>query len=128
MCTNRRGEERMKRLHIHLSLVLATLMVFGTYYISTAPAATMGPVSDPLGVVKVAKGQPITVAYWLVIAGSDASLGIDSRRGIEIAIDDKKTVLGHAIKLIGEDDGCGPEGGVTAATKLAANNDVLVAI
>jgi len=103
-------------------------MVFGTYFISTAPAATVGPVSDPLGVVKVAKGQPITVAYWLVIAGSDASLGIDSRRGIEIAIDDKKTVLGHPIKLIGEDDGCGPEGGVTAATKIAANKDVVAAI
>lgn len=118
----------MKRPHISLSLVLAVLMVLGTFSASMAPAATMGPVSDPLGVVKVAKGAPITVAYWLVIAGSDASLGVDSRRGIEIAIDDKKKVLGHPIKLIGEDDGCGPEGGVTAATKLAANKDIVAAI
>ncbi len=118
----------MKHLHIPVSLVVAFLMVLGPYFVPTAPAATVGPVTDPLGVVKVAKGQPITIAYWMVIAGADASLGIDSRRGIEIAIDDKKAVLGHSIKLIGEDSGCGPEGGVTAATKLAANKDVVAAI
>jgi len=118
----------MKRSHMPLSLTLAFLMVLGTYFVSTAPAATVGPVRDPLGVVKVAKGAPITIAYWFVIAGENASLGIDTRRGVEIAIDDKKAVLGHPIKLIGEDSGCGPEGGVTAATKIAANKDVVAAI
>jgi len=103
-------------------------MVFSTYLVSTAPAAQSGPVSDPLGVVKVAKGAPITIASWLVIAGSDASLGVDSQRGIELAIADRKQVFGHPIKLIAEDDGCGPEGGVTAATKIAANKDIVAAI
>src|SRR5205823_5272220 len=84
---------------------------------------TMGPVTDPIGVVKVAKGQSVTIAYWLVVAGPDASLGVDSRRGIEIAIDDKKAIMGFPIKLIGEDSGCNAEGGVTAATKLASIHD-----
>jgi len=40
------------------------------------------------------------------------------KRGVEIAIDDKKDVLGHKIELIGEDDLCSAEGGQTAAQKL----------
>jgi branched-chain amino acid transport system substrate-binding protein len=80
-------------------------------------------------VVKIAKGASLTIAYWLVVAGPDASLGIDSRRGIEIAIDDKGgKLLGHSIKLIGEDTGCNAEGGVTAATKLSANKAIVAAI
>lgn len=94
----------------------------------SAPSAAAQEVKDPVGVVRIAKGQPITIAYWLVVAGPDASLGIDSRRGIEIAIDDKKSVLGHPIRLIGEDSGCNAEGGVTAATKLAANPAIVAAI
>ncbi len=93
-----------------------------------ASAATVGPVTDSLGVVKVAKGQPVVIAYWLVTAGPNASLGIDSRRGIEVAVDDAKALFGHPIKLIGEDSGCNAEGGQTAATKLAANKDVVAAI
>ncbi len=119
---------RMKRLQILMTLTVALLLAVGAYFVPAAPAATMGPVTDPVGVVKVNKGQPVTIAYWLVVAGPDASLGVDSRRGIEIAVDDKKTVLGFPIKLIGEDSGCNAEGGVTAATKIAANQDVVAAI
>ncbi len=111
-----------------IALVLVLVLVLGTYFVRTAPAATMGPVTDALGVVKVAKGQPVIISYWLVTSGADASLGVDSRRGIEIAIEDKKTVLGHPIQLIGEDSGCNAEGGVTAATKIAGNNAVVAAI
>src|SRR5258708_17815180 len=88
----------------------------------------MGPVTDSIGVVKGSKGQPITIAYWLVITGPNGKLGIDSRNGIEIAIDDQKAVLGFPIKLIGEDTGCNAEGGTTAATKLAANNQLVAAV
>jgi branched-chain amino acid transport system substrate-binding protein len=113
----------MNRIKIPIALCAALGAAF-----ATPPAAAQEPVKDPIGVVRVAKGQPITIAYWLVVAGPDASLGIDSRRGIEIAIDDKKTVLGHPIRLIGEDSGCNAEGGVTAATKLAANPAIVAAI
>lgn len=118
----------MKRLRIPVALVVALLLATGSYFVPAAPAATVGPVTDPIGVVRIARGQPITIAYWFVIAGPDASLGIDTRRGIEIAIDDKKTVAGHPIRLIGEDSGCNAEGGVTAATKLAANRVIVAAV
>ncbi|HEU0202248.1 MAG TPA: branched-chain amino acid ABC transporter substrate-binding protein, partial [Burkholderiaceae bacterium] len=63
------------------------------------------------------------------VAGPDASLGVDSRRGIELAIEDRGgKLLDHPIRLVGEDSGCNAEGGVTAATKLAANPAIVAAI
>jgi branched-chain amino acid transport system substrate-binding protein len=115
----------MKRVKSPIALMVALLLVIPALM---AQAATVGPVTDPIGVVQVNKGQPITIAYWMVISGPDASLGIDARRGIEIAIDDKKTVAGFPVRLIGEDAGCNPEGGTTAATKIAANRAVVAAI
>lgn len=107
------------------SLVVATGLSFAV----PVPAATVGPVTDPIDVVKIAKGEPLTIAYWMVVAGPDASLGVDTRRGIEVAIDDKGgKLLGHPIKLIGEDSACNAEGGVTAATKLAANKAIVAAV
>lgn len=118
----------MKRLHMTSALALALLLAVGIF-VPVTPAATVGPVTDPIGVVRVARGQPITIAYWFVISGANASLGVDTRRGVEIAIDDKGgKLLGHTIRLVGEDSGCGAEGGVTAATKLAAQRPVVVAI
>lgn len=118
------------RRGLFVGLVISAVMVAAG--LSLAPpglAATVGPVTDSIGVVKIAKGEPITIAYWFVVAGPDASLGIDTRRGVEIAIDDKGgKLLGHPIKLIGEDSACNAEGGVTAATKLAANKAIVAAV
>lgn len=118
----------MKRLQIPIALAVALLLAAGPYFVPAAPAATVGPVTDPIGVVKVNKGQPITIAYWLVVSGTNASLGVDSRRGIELAIADKGKVAGFNVRLIGEDSACNAEGGVTSATKLAANKAVVAAI
>lgn len=118
----------MKRLQIPVAVAVALLLAAGGYFVPSAPAATVGPVTDPIGVIRVARGQPITIAYWLVVAGPDASLGVDSRRGIELAIADKGRVAGFSVRLIGEDSGCNAEGGVTAATKLAANKNIVAAI
>lgn len=113
-----------------LGLLIPCLVVATGWVLAVSvPAATVGPVTDPIDVVKIAKGEPLTIAYWLVVAGPDASLGIDSRRGIEIAVEDKAgKLLDHPIKLIGEDSGCNAEGGVTAATKLAANKALVAAV
>ncbi|HEY6102438.1 MAG TPA: branched-chain amino acid ABC transporter substrate-binding protein [bacterium] len=117
----------MKRLHMLFALTLALLLGVGVF-VPTTPAATVGPVTDQIGVVRVNAGQPITIASWLVISGPDASLGIDSNRGIEIAMDDKGKVAGFSVRLIKEDSGCNAEGGVSAATKIAANRSVVAAI
>jgi branched-chain amino acid transport system substrate-binding protein len=84
---------------------------------------------DPMGVVKIKKGEPIHIANWMVVAGPDASLGTDTKRGVEIAIDDVGgKVLGHPIKLSTQDTGCNPEGGQAAATKLASDPTIVAAI
>ena len=95
---------------------------------TAAPAACVKP-TDAIGVVEIKPGEPIHIAYWFVVAGPDASLGTDTKRGVEIAIDDKGgKLLGHDIKLTGEDSGCNAEGGTAAATKLAADPTIVAAI
>jgi branched-chain amino acid transport system substrate-binding protein len=94
-----------------------------------ASAATVGPVTDPLGVIRIAKGAPIQIgAYW-VLSGADTALGLDEKRGVEIAFKDLGgKVQGHPLKLNAEDDGCNAEGGQTAATKLAANPQTVIVL
>lgn len=88
-----------------------------------------GECADELGCVEIAEGDPINLAYMLVIAGENEQLGIDSRNGIEIAIEDRGgELLGHPIELTGEDDGCSPEGGQTAATSVTSDPTVVAVI
>jgi branched-chain amino acid transport system substrate-binding protein len=81
------------------------------------------------GVVQIKPGEPIHIASWMVIAGENASLGTDTRRGVEIAAEDKGgKLLDHPIKLTFQDTGCNAEGGQAAATKLAADPTIVAAI
>ncbi len=89
-------------------------------------AETAGPVTDDVGVLKIAKGQPILIGALLVLSGPDLSLGVDASRGAEIAFDDHKNMLvGHAIKYLPEDGQCSVEGGQTGATRIAANKQIV---
>ena len=101
-------------------MILAAAALLSIAY--TASAATVGPVTDDLGVIRIPKGAPILIgAYW-VLSGADTALGLDEKRGVEIAIKDVGgKLLGHPLKLNAEDDQCNAEGGQTAATKLASN-------
>ncbi len=93
---------------------------------SPAGAQTGERPNDPLGVVEIGPNDPIVLAYALVVAGPDAALGEDSRRGVELAIKDRGgQLLGHPIQLIGEDTGCSPEGGQAAASRLASNQQIV---
>jgi branched-chain amino acid transport system substrate-binding protein len=118
----------MKRSFITL-LVLAIVVALA---VSTAIAQTIKEgfkYEDKIGVVKIKRSEPIHIAAWFVVAGPDASLGTDTKRGVEIAIDDKKgKLLGHPIKLTVQDTGCNAEGGQAAATKLAADPTIVAAI
>jgi len=88
------------------------------------PAAAAGK-----DVVTIKRGQPVHLAYWFVVSGPNTSLGMDTVRGIEIAIEDfGGKVKGHSIKLSGQDTGCGPEGGQAAATKIASDPTIVAAI
>jgi branched-chain amino acid transport system substrate-binding protein len=98
--------------------------------LSPAQAAqTLGPVTDEIGVVRVPKGAPIQIGGYWVLTGPDAALGVDERRGAELALADRRnTVAGHPARLVVEDDGCSAEGGQTAATKLAANPAIVIVL
>jgi len=86
-------------------------------------------VTDPIGVVKLRPGEPIHIAYWFVISGPNTSLGTDTVRGIEIAVDDfGGQIKGFPIKISGQDSGCSAEGGQAAATRLAADPTIVAAI
>ena len=105
---------------------IALLLVFGFALMSIAQAA---PPKDPIGTIAVKKGQPIHIAYWMVVAGPDASLGIDTRRGVELAMADKGgKLMGYSIKLSGQDTACNAEGGQAAATKLASDPSIVAAV
>lgn len=81
---------------------------------------------DALGCVTIGPDEPVHIAYWGVLSGADGSLGEDSKRGVEIAIDDLGgTFQGHDILLTTEDALCTPEGGATAATKLATDTSIV---
>jgi len=93
---------------------------------ATAAPASMAPVEDPLGVVQIPAGEPLHIAYWGVLSGADSSLGEDSKQGVEVAIDDLGGKFkGHDIRLTTEDGLCTPDGGATAAQKLAADSTIV---
>jgi len=82
--------------------------------------------TDAIGCVEIGPDDPIHIAYMLTISGATASLGEDSRGGIEIAMDDRGgELLGHEISLTGEDSGCSAEGGQAAAQKVAADTTIV---
>jgi len=123
-----------KLLHVFSLLVIFSMILAAcTSKATTAPKPTEGsaftPPTDELGVVVIGPNDPIHIAFWGVLSGADSTLGTDSQYGVEIAIDDKGgKVLGHDIKLTTEDALCTPEGGATAATKLAVDTTIVALI
>jgi branched-chain amino acid transport system substrate-binding protein len=116
----------MKRYAVFAGVGSVLVLVLG---LLAPELAAQSPPTDPIEVVTIRRGAPIRVAYMLVVAGPDETLGIDSRRGIEMAIDDMAgKLLDHPIELVGEDSGCNAEGGTTAATKLAADRRIVAII
>jgi branched-chain amino acid transport system substrate-binding protein len=92
-------------------------------------AVTKGPVTDEIGVVMIPKGAPIVIGGYWALSGPDSALGIDQKRGVELAISDRgRALLGHPLKLIVEDSGCTAEGGQTAAVKLAARPELVAVV
>lgn len=109
-------------------IVALTIAAFGLAPAGAA-AAAVGPVIDPIGVIKIPKGAPLQIGGYWVMSGPDSALGVDEKRAVQIAIKDVGgKLLGHPIKLNVEDDGCNAEGGQTAATKLASNPQNVIVV
>ena len=109
---------RKKRTFLFMGLAFGLALVFGI---------TTGAMAD--NVVKIKPKDPIHIAYWFVTSGANTSLGLDTVRGIEMAMDEfGGKIKGHSIKLSGQDTQCGPEGGQAAASKIASDPTVVAAI
>jgi branched-chain amino acid transport system substrate-binding protein len=87
---------------------------------SAAPAC-----EDEIGCVEIAPGEPVHIAGIFVLSGPNESLGVDSRNGVEIAVADFGQIKGHDVQFNAEDAACSPEGGQTAASKVAADSSVV---
>jgi branched-chain amino acid transport system substrate-binding protein len=104
-------------------------MVFALVFMIAFAFGVQAEVTDPIGVVKLRPGEPIHIAYWFVISGPNTSLGTDTVRGVEIAVDDfGGQIKGWPIKISGQDSSCSAEGGQAAATRLAADPTIVAAI
>jgi branched-chain amino acid transport system substrate-binding protein len=112
-----------------LAFVISAIAVLAMVLTACGPAAKPFTCTDSIGCVKIGPTDPVHIAYLLVIAGPNETLGIDSRNGVEVAIDDAGgKILNHTIKFDGEDGGCGAEGGQAAGTKLAADSTIVAVI
>ena len=107
---------------------LAFLMILTMMVSALAACGPSVECEDEFGCVEVASGEPIRIAYSFVLSGADASLGEDTKRGVEMAAEevqfegqDVGMIQGHSVEVVGEDSLCTPEGGQTAAQKLAAD-------
>lgn len=89
------------------------------------PASAQAP-EDDLGVVTIPPGEPVVIAGWGVNTGPNASLGTDWMNSMNVALEDRgEEFLGHPLQFIFEDGLCSPEGGATAAQKLAADSQLV---
>jgi branched-chain amino acid transport system substrate-binding protein len=92
--------------------------------------------ADQFGCLTVGSGEPIKVGTLLSITGDNPSLGIDSQRGVILAVDnldgklDGKPgqLMGHNVQLVNSDETCSKTGGQSGATKLAADPKLLSVI
>ena len=80
------------------------------------------PPTDDFRVVAVPPGEPLHIAFWGVLSSADVTLGEDSRRGVQVALEDRDyKYKGHDIQLTSEDGQCLPAGGSVVGAKLAAD-------
>ena len=72
----------MRTINFCKGLAVGVALAVG---ISLVLAETKGPVTDDIGVVKVRKGAPIFIGGYWTLSGPDVSLGVDQKRGVELA-------------------------------------------
>ena len=117
-------------------LGVAMLVAAGCAKKSAGGAQSEACKNDKFGCQVYQSGQPIKLATLLSITGENRSLGIDSQRGVQLAVDyldgkfDGKPgqLLGHNVTLEFGDETCSKEGGQAGATKLAADPTILSVI
>lgn len=114
----------MKRIY----LVAGLLILAGLALAACGGGAAELECDDAIGCVTYESGEAIRIASALVISGANTDLGLDSQRGVEIAIDFQGELLGHPIELQAEDEGCTAEGGQAAAQRIVSDPTIIAVI
>lgn len=84
---------------------------------------------DEFGCVEIEEGGTLNLGTLLVISGENASLGLDSQHGAELAIELRDEIpFGLEVEWNHQDDGCSAEGGQTGAQALASDENVVAVI
>jgi branched-chain amino acid transport system substrate-binding protein len=83
--------------------------------------------------IRIPAGESIKIGASVPLTGPDAALGIDSRDGAIVGIeqwklDNEEQILGHDIELVPEDDGCSDAAIATAAAERLVDTEGVVAI
>jgi branched-chain amino acid transport system substrate-binding protein len=80
--------------------------------------------AEEWGAITIPPASPIKIAVGTMLTGDYASMGIDIRNGVEMAVNEKGSLFGHELILQAEDDGCAGPPSVAIAEKFC--NDPLV--
>ena len=119
----------MTRVSLLKTIAAAAVVAGGALAVTPAISADVDGVMDDMRVVKIRAGEPIVIGVYTVMSGPDTALGLDQWRGVQIAADDVGgKIAGHPIRFLVEDELCNAEGGQTAATKISANTQTVVAL
>jgi branched-chain amino acid transport system substrate-binding protein len=82
--------------------------------------------ADAIGCVEIAPDDAIKIGALQVLSGDLQLFGLSNLRSIELALDDRGgQLLGHPIELQSEDSLCSKEGGATAASRIAADPQIV---
>jgi branched-chain amino acid transport system substrate-binding protein len=88
--------------------------------------ALAGPVTAQGRIVEIPAGEPIVIATWGSLSGTESALGQDWLYAVEVAVNDREgELLGHPIELQSEDGECLVPGGAQAALNIVANPQVV---
>jgi len=79
---------------------------------------------DDWGEIVIPPQKPMKIAVGTMLTGDYASMGIDIKNGVEMAVMEKGSILGHSLQIQAEDDGCAGPPSVAIAEKFG--NDPLV--
>lgn len=83
---------------------------------------------DPIGCVSYEEGDPIRLATELATSGFAGFLGVDSQRGVDVALDFQVDLFGHVIELRNEDSMCSPAGGEAAANAIVGDSTIVAVV
>lgn len=89
------------------------------------PVVEEPPCDDPAGCVVIGPDVPILIGVMVPLSGDRRDLGVAALHGVELAVDRKRSILGHPIEVAVEDSVCPGEGALRAAEALISHPGIV---